>query len=107
MQMFAGNLNQIIQIYKDVTIKNEVGEQVQEWVKKLTTRANVIHNNGSRTIVNNEVFYTQIRTFEVRHYVDVNDFDRIKYKNHFYQILEIDRNDELQKIRIVAEKVNE
>lgn len=105
--MIAGKLTERIEIYSPHIIVNDVGEKSTEYVLKNTTKANVIHNKGSRDIENDEIVYNYQKTFEVRIYVDVGEFDRIKWGNKYYRILYIDTNKELQKITIQTEVVNE
>ena len=74
---------------------------------KAITRARVIHNNGNRPLQNSEVFYSYNKTFQVRIYVNVDEFDLIKYDNKFYRILSLDKNKEEQLITINTELVND
>ena len=105
--MIAGKLTELIEIYSPHITVNDVGEKSTEYVLKNTTKANVIHNKGSRDIENDEIVYKYQKTFEVRIYVDVGEFDRIKWGSKYYRILDIDTNKELQKITIQTEVVNE
>ena len=105
--MIAGQLNDNIEIYSSYLTKNEIGEQVEEWIMKNKTKARIIHNSGSRSIENYEIVYNYVRTFQVRIYVDVNELDRIKWDNRFYRILNIDKDKERQLITITTEIINE
>lgn len=105
--MDAGSLTERIEILTPTIVKNEVGEQETQYILKYSTRAKKINNSGSRNLENHEIVYDYVKTFEVRLYVDVNEFDRIKYKEKYYRILNIDTNKELQKITIHTELVNE
>lgn len=105
--MIAGKLSEHIEIYSPNVVRNEFGEQHIEYILKNETKANKVNLRGSRTVENNEVVYNYVKLFEVRIYVDVNEFDRIKYDSKFYRILNIDKDKELQKITIECELVNE
>ena len=105
--MNAGKLTERIEIYTPKITINDVGEQSTEYILKLSTKANIQHIKGNRDIENNEIVYNYSRTFEVRIYVDVNEFDRIKWRDKYYRILDIDINKELQQITILTELVNE
>lgn len=105
--MNAGKLTERIEIFTPKITKNDVGEQATDYVLKQSTKAHIQHNRGSRDIENNEVVYNCNKTFEVRIYVGVAEFDRIKWDNKFYRILDIDTNKELQQITITTELVNE
>lgn len=105
--MISGILTENIEIYSPHIVINEVGEQVNEWIYKNKTKARVIHNNGARNIENREIVYNYTKTFQVRFYVDIDEFDRIKWDKKFYRILDIDKNKEQQQITITTELVNE
>lgn len=109
--MRAGTLKYPIQIWQCTVTYNEYNEQESAYENYFSTRANITSESGQRTNENNEVFYTQLLTFEVRRYVPVNDFDRIKYNNKFYRIISIhDAEDNMQHMqmkRIVCELINE
>lgn len=91
--MRAGLLTETISILEKVLITNDYGEETETWVDKYTTKARLVHDGGGRVIVNDEVFYTHAKTFQVRMYVPIEDFDRIQWDGKYYRILniEIDR----------------
>ena len=105
--MQAGLLKNPIDIYKAVITTNEYGEQATEWVKAYSTRARLIHDSGNRQLPNGEVYYNYVKTFEIRQYVPISDFDRIFFDGNFYRILDIEPNNEQHKIIIRGEKVND
>lgn len=105
--MIAGILNEIIEIYVPEITRNEVGEQNTNYVLKCKTRARIIHNSGNRTTENNEVVYNYIKTFQVRSYIEISDFDRIKWNDKYYRILNIEPNKQEQQKSITTELVNE
>ena len=107
MGMRAGLLTECIDIYSPSATTNQFGEENNVNVLKAITRARVIHNNGNRTLQNSEVFYSYNKTFQVRIYVNVDEFDLIKYDNKFYRILSLDKNKEEQLITINTELVND
>lgn len=81
-----GQLNEFIEIWQSFITKNEFGEQVNEFNFKNRARCKVRYDSGQRLIQNQEIFYSYIRTFIVDEFVDINEFNRIKYKGQFYQI---------------------
>ena len=108
--MKAGVLKNPIEIWHYTVTYNEFNEQDASYTKSFTTRANIVTDSGQRTDTNNEVFYTQLLTFEVRKYVPVEDFDHIKYNNKEYRIISIqdadfNLNHAMMK-RIVCELIN-
>lgn len=105
--MIAGLLNKTIEIYSPYSHKNYVGEMQTEFVFKNKTRARKINKSGSRDLENHEIVYNNTKTFQVRIYVDIDNFDRIKFEGKFYRILDIDTDTENQMITIETELVNE
>lgn len=108
MGIRAGLLNEIIQILTPTSTVNEFGELVQTYNVSYTTRARVSHDSGTRSNENNEIFYNYSKTFTVRSYVPVNEFDLIQYNSKKYRIISIDdrikqNNDKL----IITELINE
>lgn len=105
--MRAGLLTKVITILTPETTINEFGEQVQEYKFKYKTRARVLHDNGSRDIVNGEIFYPYRKSFDVRSYVPVTEFDIIEFEGHQYRIITIDNRIEHTNDKvIVTELIN-
>ena len=90
--MVAGTLTEIITILKHSIVISEYGDQSDTYTPARTTRADVIYRSGNRTDSNNEAFYAYHRTLVVRKYIDVNEFDRIKWNDKIWRILSIDAN---------------
>lgn len=105
--MRAGLLKERIGIYTNIIYTNEYGEETETWELKFSTRAKLIHNRGQRTMPNGEVFYTSVKTLEVRSYVPVNEFDRIEWDNKTYRILNIDPDEAQNKKIISIELIND
>ena len=105
--MFAGILNEVIEIYRQSTVKNSFGEEriTRAFYKK--TRAGVSHQSTRRAVINDEIQYPYQKFFVVRIYVDIQEDDWIKYNGKFYRILSIEENRELQNKRIDVEITNE
>ena len=103
----AGQFNEIIEIWSTFITKNEFGEQENEFNFRNQARAKVKFDSGERLIENNEIFYSYVRTFVVRDYVDVKEFDRIKYKKQFYRILNIQPIHNDRTLVIQTELINE
>lgn len=108
MSKRAGLLNEVINILTSTSTVNEYGEKVQTYNVTYTTRARVEHNSGTRSTDNNEIFYSYQKTFTVRSYVPVTEFDLIEYDNKKYRIITIENrvkeyNDKL----IITELIND
>ena len=104
----AGLLKEVINILTPTSTVNEFGEKVQTHSLKYSTRARVDHNGGARGNENNEIFYSYQKTFTVRSYVPVDEFDLVEYNNKRYRIITIDNrikdyNDKL----IITELIND
>lgn len=105
--MKAGVLNEVVEIYSPKVQKNKFNEDFEEWEYKLKTRANVIHDSGSRDNDNGEIFYSHIKTLQLRHYVKIDSFDRVKWRDSFYRILDIEPNRQLMMQTIKIELIND
>ena len=104
--MRAGLLNEHIQIITPIINRNDYGEEETVWENKYSTRARLMHNSGKRTLTN-EIYYQYTKTFEVRYYVPITEFDRIIWNKKVYRIIDIEPNKEQQKITIVTELLND
>lgn len=105
--MQAGQLNEIIEIWKHCFTTNEYGEQADDWQFAKETKAKVSHDSGSKTIENNEVFYSYAKTFTIRYYHNVAEVDRIKYQDKFYRIMSIEKIRQYNQIDLTCELINE
>lgn len=105
--MIAGRLNEPIKIFHPTVKYNEFGEANEEYKEVYTTRANVDHNSGARTVENNEIVFDYTKTFNVRSYVPVTDADRIEWQGKMYRILTAQQRREYNDIMITAELINE
>lgn len=104
----AGLLNEVIKILTPTSTINEFGEKVQSYNVTYCTRARVEHDSGHRSNENNEIFYSYQKSFTVRSYVPVTEFDLVEYNGKRYRILSIDdrikvNNDKL----IITELIND
>lgn len=106
--MIAGLLNEIITVEELNVIKNEYGEeQTHNYIIKFNTRAQVKYNSGNRTNDNNEIFFANDVDFYIRYYHNINELDRIKWKDNYYRILAIERNRQFQFIKLKCTLINE
>ena len=107
MLIRAGLLTEPIDIMTSTITENRFGEETEEWNLKYHTKARLIHVGGNREIQNSDIFYASRKTFEVRIYVPVDDYDRIIWNDKWYRILNIDPNKDLGKKIISVELIND
>jgi SPP1 family predicted phage head-tail adaptor len=105
--MRAGLLTEPIEIYEKVLQNNQYGEQTEEWVLKYSTKARLVHDGGSRVIQNDEVFFAHTKTFQVRYYVPVEDYDKIKWDGKYYRILNIEPDKMMMNKTIKTELIDD
>lgn len=105
--MRCGLLNEKIDIYRPISNQNEFGEIVQEYRPWYCTRSRILSNGGSRTLLNNELFYPYRKIFEVHQYVDVKETDIIHWEGKKYRILSIDLDRSQMKKVIMTELIDE
>lgn len=104
--MQAGQLKHIIEFEKRELITNEFNEQMIEYNKCLTTKAQVEFSDGSRAVENNEIVFNYSPVFNIRYYHNVNETMRIKFNNQYYRIVSIQPFKEYQYKRIITELIN-
>ena len=105
--MRAGLLKEPIKILENTIVTNEFGEQSETWSLKSETRARLVNDGGDRTIINGEIFYSNIKTFQVRTYIDIDEFNRIEWKGKQYRVLNIQPDTSKQNITIRTELIND
>ena len=107
--MRAGSLQFVIEVLKPDIEKNVYGEDYCTYVHKFGTRANVIYNNGNRTVENDEIIFAYDVTFQIRmyHFFNINEKDRIVFAGKQYRILSIEVQKLAQLINIRTEQINE
>lgn len=105
--MRCGLLKDKIDIYRPISNQNEFGEMVQEYRPWYCTRARAVSNGGSRTLLNNEIFYPYRKVFEVHQYVDVKETDIIHWEGKKYRIISIDLDRSQMKKVIMTELIDE
>ena len=105
--MQAGLLNNVIEFEKRELITNEFNEQMIEYNKCLTTKAQVEYSSGSRAVENNEIVFNYSPIFNIRYYHNVNETMRIKFNNQYYRIVSIQPFRQYQYKRIITELINE
>ena len=105
--MRAGLLTEKIEIWEKTLVTNEFGEQTETWNLKNTTRARLVHNGGNRVIENSEVFFAHTKTFEVRDYNKIGDYDRIVWDNKKYRILNIEPDKAQMKLTVKTELIDD
>lgn len=105
--MRCGLLKDKIDIYRPISTQNEFGEIVQEYKSWYCTRSRIVSNGGSRTLLNNEIFYPYRKIFEVHQYLDIKETDIIHWEGKKYRILSIDLDRSQMKKVIMTELIDE
>lgn len=103
--MYAGLLNEKIEIYDFTMTKSIIGVVTSTINKVYETRAKVSHRGGSRTVINEEVVTPYQKTFVVRIYVPVTDTSWIKYNGKYYRVVSIDKDIAMQQQVILTDEV--
>lgn len=105
--MRAGLLTERIDVLKPVVTVNDYGEETTDWQNIYTTKARLVHTGGNRMNVNDEIFYSYTKTFQIRNYVPVQDYYRILWDGKQYRILDIEPDRQQQQITVKTELVND
>lgn len=104
---YAGLFNEPIEIWRFTKSKNEYGEEVVDSEKVRDSRAKVTHLSGSRTLRNNEIQYPYNKQFVLRIHEPIDENMMIKWEGHFYRVMSIDKDRQMQQQIIICEIVNE
>ena len=105
--MRAGLLNEIIEITRPVTTKNQYGEKELTYEPFYTTKARVVFGGGNRAQENGEILYNYSLSFEIYDYVKILDTDHILYEENEYRVLSVEHNKHQMKKVVRVEKVND
>lgn len=105
--MNAGELDEIIEIYKVEITRSCVGEQIQNYKKIYKAHAKVDHAGGGKRMENYEEVTLYDKTFHVRIYVPIKENYIIHWRGKKFRVLNIDTiYGEGRKI-IKTEQINE
>ena len=105
--MNAGHLTEKIEILRKAITVNEYSEEVKKWNVIYTTRAALLHKSATKSVENNELRTAYTKEFTVWLYVDIDEFDRIKWNNKLYTVLDITPNKANNNKIITVELLNE
>lgn len=105
--MKAGELNESIEFYRQVSEVDEYGEATVAYVFMRKSRAKVAFGKSWRAVVNDAIEYSKACYFTVYNHKPVNEYSLIRWKDEFYRITAIGEYPEEQKYEITAEVVND
>ena len=90
-----------------VVTSSDFGGNETNYVAKYQGKAAVKYKSQDRTNENSEIFYSTVIEIKVRHYVPVEEEDRIMWNGKQYRILSLIPDSKRREITIIGEKVNE
>lgn len=107
--MQAGLLKHSILFQKPEFIKDEFGSNSLIWKDFKKTRCSAkINETGGKTNENNEIIYAYSVRFSIRYFHnDIDEKMRIIWKNRKYKIIGIFPDQDIQRIVIDAELIND
>lgn len=105
--MWAGLLDEVVDIMRYDDIRNEYGEVQKELSKEYSTRAKVIHLSGSRTVRNDEIQIPYMKTFVFRYHAPIREDNLIKWQDNLWRVQSIDRDRHMQQCVVITEIVNQ
>lgn len=104
--MRAGRLDEVIDIYREVTeVDPEYGSSDASFIKCLTTRADVTFNNGNETLSNNTVVNTNAIVFWIRFREGITETQQIEWRGDRYNIEYIESNRRTRLLRLQTSKI--
>ena len=86
MGLRAGSLNERLKILREVRVDSDFGGSETEYQFKCYIRAYHNAKDSNRTIINDEIVYTNTKTFEIRFYQPIDNED-IQNRMELYQEL--------------------
>lgn len=105
--MKAGLLKEKIYVYKPTVTKTEFGGTKVDYDLVCSTRAGILWNSGNRENENNEIFFSQSKTFIIRRYIPITEQCRIKHGEKFYRVLSIEPNKKYNNLTVETTLINE
>lgn len=84
--MRAGQLNEIITLYKRVITLNEYNEQKEDYVEYIKVRADVQPSSSALQMQIERETEVQTVVASVRSYVQVAHADRVKWRDNMYDV---------------------
>lgn len=103
----AGIFKEPITIKRPRTVRNQYGEEVVEYDTIWNTRARIVHDGGGRSTENESIFYTSLKTLEIRWYVPVDYYDIVSFMGKEWRVLDIEPFKKQQKKNIKIELIND
>lgn len=90
--MQAGSYEYPITILQHQEVVSEYGDQGDRYVNVGTTHAYIQPTGGGRTDAIHEAEYIYRKTFVIRSYINVTEFDRIQFDGKMWRIMSIERD---------------
>ena len=104
--MRAGRLDEVIDIYSEVTeVDPDYGSESASFTKCLTTRADVTFNNGNETLSNETVVNTRAVVFWIRFREGITETMQIEWRGDRYSIEYIEVNRRTRLLRLQTSKI--
>lgn len=105
--MFAGTLNEFIDILQPIVVKNDFGEQKTVYEKKYSTRARLMHRGGNRVNENGDMTYNYTKQIQIRDKAPIKEYDIVVWNDKQYRILEIEPDKKAMALIITLDLINE
>ena len=103
----AGLLNERLKVLEEVNVTSDFGDTTTEYHYKTCIRARHLDKAGDRTVINDEITYTNQKQFEVRFYADIKNTDIIEWYNNQYRIVNISPDRANQRKIVTVELIDE
>lgn len=105
--MRAGELTEEIIVKRPVKKDSDFSVDSVTYEDFIKTRAQVLHDKGSRGFVAGEIVNLIVKTFVIWIHHKVNEEMIIAYNGRLYRILDIDKDKRKMSITIKTEVINE
>jgi SPP1 family predicted phage head-tail adaptor len=105
--MRAGLLTEQITIQKRVEVASDFASRQYDYIDYITTRAQVVHTGGNKSVLADEVFTSYAVKFIIRLYHDVSPEMLVVYNGQKYEIKDINVQRAQQSITLTTELIND
>lgn len=105
--MRAGELTNPIVIKRPVKTESDFSEASVSYEDYIATKAQILHNGGSKGVEANEIVASIMKTFVIWIHHKVDEDMIIAFGKRLYRIVDIDRDRKKMSITIKTEVINE
>lgn len=106
--MQAGLLRERIDVLRKAVATDKFGASVPTWSIVLSgIHARELKTQGGLTVNGGELVYQSVHTFQIRYNEGVTEYDRVRWQDRLYRILDITRLKSQGEMRLKCELITQ